>query len=167
MPMQEAAREGDVFVTTTGNRDVITAEDFEVMQDGVLLANAGHFDVEIDLVALEEMAAEVTQPRDGIEAYVMPDGRELNVLAEGRLVNLATPVALGHPVEVMDQSFGVQAVCVRELVESSDEYEPGVHDVPDDLDREVAEIKLDAEGVAFDDLSEAQTEYMGSWQHGT
>ncbi|WP_299262875.1 adenosylhomocysteinase [Halorientalis sp.] len=167
MPMREAAAEGDVFVTTTGNRDVITAEDFENMQDGVLLTNAGHFDVEIDLVALEELAAEVTQPRDGIEAYVMPDGRELNVLAEGRLVNLATPVALGHPVEVMDQSFGVQAVCVRELVESGDEYEAGVHDVPDDLDKEVAEIKLDAEGVAFDGLSETQTEYMGSWQHGT
>ncbi|AQL43001.1 adenosylhomocysteinase [Halorientalis sp. IM1011] len=167
MPMAEAAKEGDVFVTTTGNRDVITREDFENMQDGVLLANAGHFDVEIDLVALEEMAEEVTEPREGIEAYVMPDGRELNVLAEGRLVNLATPVALGHPVEVMDQSFGVQAVCVRELVESGDEYEAGVHDVPDDLDREVAEIKLDAEGVAFDDLSEAQAEYMGSWQHGT
>jgi adenosylhomocysteinase len=165
--MREAAAKGDVFVTTTGNRDVITREDFENMQDGVLLTNAGHFDVEIDLVALEELAAEVTQPRDGIEAYVMPDGRELNVLAEGRLVNLATPVALGHPVEVMDQSFGVQAVCVRELVESGDEYEAGVHDVPDDLDKEVAEIKLDAEGVAFDGLSETQTEYMGSWQHGT
>ncbi|MFB6085174.1 MAG: adenosylhomocysteinase [Halorientalis sp.] len=167
MPMREAAKEGDVFVTTTGNRDVITEEDFEVMQDGVLLANAGHFDVEIDLVALEEMAEEVTEPREGVEAYVMPDGRELNVLAEGRLVNLATPVALGHPVEVMDQSFGVQAVCVRELVESGETYEAGVHDVPDDLDREVAEIKLDAEGVAFDDLSETQTEYMDSWQHGT
>jgi adenosylhomocysteinase len=167
MPMQEAAKEGDVFITTTGNRDIITREDFEVMKDGVLLANAGHFDVEIDLVALEEMAEEVTQPRDGIEAYVMPDGRELNVLAEGRLVNLATPVALGHPVEVMDQSFGVQAVCVRELIESGDEYDAGVHDVPDDLDREVAEIKLDAEGVGFDDLSDEQREYMGSWQHGT
>ncbi|WP_136717645.1 adenosylhomocysteinase [Halorientalis salina] len=167
MPMQEAAKEGDVFITTTGNRDVITREDFEEMKDGVLLANAGHFDVEIDLVALEEMAEEVTEPRDGIEAYVMPDGRELNVLAEGRLVNLATPVALGHPVEVMDQSFGVQAVCVRELIESGDEYDAGVHDVPDDLDREVAEIKLDAEGVGFDDLSDEQREYMGSWQHGT
>ncbi|MFD1586717.1 adenosylhomocysteinase [Halorientalis brevis] len=167
MPMREAAAEGDVFITTTGNRDIITEEDFEVMKDGVLLANAGHFDVEIDLVALEEMAEEVTEPRDGIEAYVMPDGRELNVLAEGRLVNLATPVALGHPVEVMDQSFGVQAVCVRELVESGEEYAAGVHDVPDDLDREVAEIKLAAEGVGFDDLSDAQREYMGSWQHGT
>jgi adenosylhomocysteinase len=97
----------------------------------------------------------------------MDDGRRLNVLAEGRLVNLATPIALGHPVEVMDQSFGVQAVCVRELVDNSEGYEPGVHDVPDALDREVAEIKLEAEGVAFDDLTDTQSEYMGSWQHGT
>jgi adenosylhomocysteinase len=97
----------------------------------------------------------------------MADGRRLNVLAEGRLVNLATPIALGHPVEVMDQSFGVQAVSVRELIENGDDYEPGVHDVPDELDKEVAEIKLEAEGVAFDDLSETQAEYMDSWQHGT
>ncbi|WP_247010241.1 adenosylhomocysteinase [Halorientalis litorea] len=167
MPMHEAAKEGDVFITTTGNRDIITKADFEVMGDGVLLANAGHFDVEIDLDALDDLAADRYEPRDGVEAYVMPDGRELNVLAEGRLVNLATPVALGHPVEVMDQSFGVQAVCVRELVESGDEYAAGVHDVPDELDREVAEVKLDAEGVAFDDLSDEQREYMESWQHGT
>jgi len=167
MPMQEAAAEGDVFVTTTGNRDVITREDFEVMEDGVLLANAGHFDVEIDLDALSELAVDTVEVRDGVRAYEMPDGRQLNVLAEGRLVNLATPVALGHPVEVMDQSFGVQAVCVRELVESGDEYDPGVHDVPDDLDREVAEIKLAAEGVEYDDLTDEQAEYMDSWQHGT
>ena len=167
MPMEEAAREGDVFITTTGNRDVITREDFKVMDDGVLLANAGHFDVEVDLDALSDMATERYQPREGVEAFVMPDGRELNVLAEGRLVNLATPIALGHPVEVMDQSFGIQAVCVRELVGRGEAYEPGVHDVPDELDLEVAEIKLDAEGVAFDDLSETQQEYMDSWQHGT
>jgi adenosylhomocysteinase len=167
MPMQEAAKEGDVFVTTTGNRDVITREDFEVMKDGVLLANAGHFDVEVDLDALADLAVDTFDARDGVRAYEMADGRELNVLAEGRLVNLATPIALGHPVEVMDQSFGVQAVCVRELVESGAEYEPGVHDVPDELDREVAEIKLAAEGVAYDDLTDDQAEYMGSWQHGT
>jgi adenosylhomocysteinase len=133
----------------------------------VLLANAGHFDVEVDLDALADLAVDTFEARDGVRAYEMADGRELNVLAEGRLVNLATPIALGHPVEVMDQSFGVQAVCVRELVESGDEYGPGVHDVPDELDREVAEIKLDAEGVAYDDLTDDQAEYMGSWQHGT
>jgi adenosylhomocysteinase len=166
-PMAEAAAEGDVFITTTGNRDVVVGDHFDAMQDGVLLANAGHFDVEVDLDALDEMAVDTYEARDGVKAYEMADGRRLNVLAEGRLVNLATPVALGHPVEVMDQSFGIQAVCVRELVQDGDAYEPGVHDVPDALDREVAEIKLDAEGVAFDDLSDDQREYMDSWQHGT
>ncbi|ESP87898.1 adenosylhomocysteinase [Candidatus Halobonum tyrrellensis] len=167
MPMAEAAEVGDVFLTTTGNRDVITEEHFEKMGDGVLLANAGHFDVEINLEQLDEMAADRYEARDGVEAYEMDDGRRLNVLAEGRLVNLAAPIALGHPAEVMDQSFGVQAVCVRELVENDAEYDAGVYDVPDELDREVAEIKLDAEGVGFDGLSEEQREYMGSWQHGT
>ncbi|MXR42937.1 adenosylhomocysteinase [Halobaculum sp. WSA2] len=167
MPMEEAAKQGDVFITTTGNRDVITREHFEVMQDGVLLANAGHFDVEINLDQLDDLAVDRYEARDGVEAYEMADGRRLNVLAEGRLVNLAAPIALGHPVEVMDQSFGVQAVCVRELVENGDEYDAGVHEVPDELDREVAEVKLTAEGVEFDDLSDEQREYMGSWQHGT
>jgi adenosylhomocysteinase len=167
LPMAEAAAEGDVFITTTGNRDVVVEEHFEAMQDGVLLANAGHFDVEIDLDALSELAVDSYEARDGVEAYEMADGRRLNVLAEGRLVNLATPIALGHPVEVMDQSFGVQAVCVRELVENGEAYGAGVHDVPDRLDKEVAEIKLDAEGVDFDALSETQAEYMDSWQYGT
>src|SRR6056297_4050399 len=166
-PMAEAAAEADLIITTTGNRDVVVEEHFEVMNDGVLLANAGHFDIEIDLVALEDRAVDVYEAREGVEAYEMADGRRLNVLAEGRLVNLASPIALGHPVEVMDQSFGVQAVCVRELVENGEAYDPGVHDVPDDLDREVAEIKLAAEGVEFDSLSDAQAEYMNSWDHGT
>ncbi|MEF8973761.1 MAG: adenosylhomocysteinase [Haloarcula sp.] len=167
LPMAEAAAEGDVFITTTGNRDVIVEEHFEAMQDGVLLANAGHFDVEVDLDALSDLAADTYEARDGVRTYEMADGRRLNVLAEGRLVNLATPIALGHPVEVMDQSFGIQAVCVRELVENADDYEAGVHAVPDRLDKEVAEIKLEAEGVDFDSLTDAQAEYMDSWQHGT
>ncbi|WP_348613569.1 adenosylhomocysteinase [Halobaculum rarum] len=167
MPMEDAAEQGDVFITTTGNRDVITEEHFERMQDGVLLANAGHFDVEINLDQLDDLAVDRYEARDGVEAYEMADGRRLNVLAEGRLVNLAAPIALGHPVEVMDQSFGVQAVCVRELVENGEAYDAGVHEVPDELDREVAEVKLAAEGVEFDALSDEQREYMGSWQHGT
>ncbi|MFC7074981.1 adenosylhomocysteinase [Haloarcula halophila] len=167
LPMAEAAAIGDVFITTTGNRDVIVEDHFEAMQDGVLLANAGHFDVEIDLDALSDLAVDTYEARDGVQAYELADGRRLNVLAEGRLVNLATPIALGHPVEVMDQSFGIQAVVVRELVENGDAYDAGVHDVPDRLDKEVAEIKLDAEGVAFDSLSDEQAEYMDSWQHGT
>jgi adenosylhomocysteinase len=167
LPMADAAEDGDVFITTTGNRDVIVEEHFEAMDDGVLLANAGHFDVEIDLDALSDLAVDTYEARDGVQAYEMADGRRLNVLAEGRLVNLATPIALGHPVEVMDQSFGIQAVVVRELVENGEAYEAGVHDVPDRLDKEVAEIKLEAEGVEFDSLTETQSEYMDSWQHGT
>ncbi|WP_226039747.1 adenosylhomocysteinase [Natrinema sp. DC36] len=167
MPMSDAADVGDVFLTTTGNRDVIVEEHFEEMQDGVLLANAGHFDIEIDLEALDDLAVDRFEARDGVEAYEMADGRKLNVIAEGRLVNLAAPVSLGHPVEVMDQSFGVQAVCVREMLENSDAYDAGVHDVPDDLDKEIAEIKLEAEGVDFDSLTDTQRDYMGSWDHGT
>ncbi|MDS0295892.1 adenosylhomocysteinase [Halogeometricum luteum] len=167
MPMKEAAEIGDIFVTTTGNRDIITEEDFEAMKDGAILSNAGHFDIEIDLDTLSDLATEEYDARDGVRAYEMDDGRRINVLAEGRLVNLASPIALGHPIEVMDQSFGVQAVCVRELVENGDNYEAGVHDVPDGLDKEVAEIKLAAEGVEIDALSEQQREYMGSWSHGT
>ncbi|WP_181687337.1 adenosylhomocysteinase [Halorhabdus salina] len=167
MPMAEAAKEGDLFVTTTGNRDVITREHFEEMDDGVVLANAGHFDVEINLEHLDDMAEEVLDAREGVRGYVMPDGRQLNVIAEGRLVNLASPVAEGHPVEVMDQSFAIQAVSAREMVQNGDEYSAGVYNVPDRLDREVAEIKLDAEGVRFDEVTDAQREYMESWQHGT
>ena len=165
--MSEAAAEGDVFVTTTGNRDVITAEHFERMSDGVVLANAGHFNVEVDLDGLDDLAESRREVRDGVEEFRLADGRRINVLAEGRLVNLASPVALGHPAEVMDQSFGIQAVCAREMVEHGDDYGPGVHEVPDELDREVAEIKLDAEGVDIDELSDDQREYMDGWQHGT
>ncbi|APX97824.1 adenosylhomocysteinase [Natronorubrum daqingense] len=167
LPMAEAAEVGDVFLTTTGNRDVIVEEHFEAMQDGVLLANAGHFDIEIDLEALDDLAVDRYEARDGVEAYEMADGRRLNVIAEGRLVNLAAPVSLGHPVEVMDQSFGIQAVCVREMLENGEAYDAGVHDVPDELDKEIAEIKLEAEGVEFDSLTDTQHEYMGSWDHGT
>ncbi|MFD1513188.1 adenosylhomocysteinase [Halomarina rubra] len=192
--MKEAAEKADVILTTTGNRDVVTEEHFEVAKDGVLLANAGHFDIEVNLDQLSDMATNVREVRDGVREYEMDDGRRLNVLAEGRLVNLAGPLSLGHPVEVMDQSFGVQAVCVRELVAAEKgglgeriaervrerigrgngltpagerSYDAGVHDVPDALDREVARIKLAAEGIDIDDLTDAQVEYMGDWQHGT
>ncbi len=167
LPMGEAAEKGDVFITTTGNRDVITPDHVERMQDGAILANAGHFDVEIDLDGLAALAVSQSDVRDGIREYELADGRRINVLAEGRLVNLASPVSLGHPVEVMDQSFGIQAVSVRELVENGDAYDAGVHEVPDELDREVAEIKLRAEDIEIDDLTPTQQEYMDSWQHGT
>jgi adenosylhomocysteinase len=137
------------------------------MEDGALLANAGHFDIEIDLDGLSDLAVAQREVRDGVREYELEDGTRLNVLAEGRLVNLAGPIALGHPVEVMDQSFGIQAVCVRELAENGDDYGPGVHEVPDRLDREVAETKLAAEGIEIDELTPEQREYMDSWEHGT
>ena len=165
--MTDAAARGDVFITTTGNRDIITDDHFPEMKDGVVLANAGHFDVEVNLDQLEELAVETREAREGVQAYELADGRRINVLAEGRLVNLASPVALGHPVEIMDQSFGIQAVAVRELVENGESYEAGVHDVPDALDREVAETKLEAEDITLDTLTDEQREYMGSWDHGT
>ena len=164
-PMNEAAAEADFIITTTGNRDVVTRDDFEKMNDGVVLANAGHFDVEINLEDLSDYATNEREVRDGIREYETPDGRRINVLAEGRLVNLATPVSLGHPAEVMDQSFGVQALCVERVLEG--DFGAGVHEVPDDIDRRVAEIKLDALGVEIDELSDEQREYMSSWQHGT
>jgi adenosylhomocysteinase len=164
-PMAEAAEDADFVVTTTGNRDVVTREAFERMKDGVVLANAGHFDVEINLEELADYAVNERDVRDGIREYETPDGRRINVLAEGRLVNLATPVSLGHPAEVMDQSFGVQALCVERVLESA--HDEGVHDVPDDIDRRVAEIKLDALGVETDELTDDQRDYMSSWQHGT
>ena len=167
LPMSEAAGKADLIITTTGNRDVVVEDHFTEMKDGVLLANAGHFDIELDLEALSELAVDSYEARDGVDAYELEDGRRLNVLAKGRLVNLASPIALGHPVEVMDQSFGVQAVCVRELVENTAAYDAGVHDVPDDLDKEIASIKLDAEGVSHDSLSDEQIDYLGSWDHGT
>lgn len=167
LPMAQAAEKGDIFITTTGNTHVLRGEHFERMQDGAIMANAGHFDVEIVLDELADRAVEERTVREGIRQYELADGRRLNVLADGRLVNLATPVSLGHPIEVMDQSFGVQAVCARDLREQPDRYPAGVHDVPDELDREVAEIKLAAEGVRYDSLTDHQEEYLAGWEHGT
>jgi len=164
-PMNEAVEDADFIITTTGNRDVVTREAFERMKDGVVLANAGHFDVEINLEQLSEYAVAEREVRDGIREYETPDGRRVNVLAEGRLVNLATPVSLGHPAEVMDQSFGVQALCVERVLDA--DLAEGVHEVPDGIDRRVAEIKLDALGVEIDELTDEQRDYISSWQHGT
>jgi adenosylhomocysteinase len=174
MPTREAAAEADLVVTTTGNRDVVPLAAIKRLPDGAVLANAGHFDVEIDLDGLADVAVEARDVRDGVREYTLDDGRRINVLAAGRLVNLAAPTAQGHPIEVMDQSFGVQALCARDLARLADDPDtsgldatPGVHEVPDAIDREVAEIKLDAEGIAIDDLTDAQREYLDGWQHGT
>ena len=161
LPMTDAARAGDVFITSTGNRDVLTAEHFAVMKDGAVLANAGHFDVEIDVVGLERAAVTVhRRVRPHVDAFELPDGRRLLLLAEGRLANLAA--ADGHPASVMDISFAVQALTVEWL--ASAELAAGVHEVPAAIDDEVARTKLAALGVQLDQLSPQQERYRSSWR---
>lgn len=165
-PMEEAARTGDVFVTVTGNRDVIRREHLEVMKDGAILANAGHFDVEIDVRALEELAVEVHHGvRPNTDEYVLPSGHRLLLLAEGRLVNLTA--AEGHPAAVMDMSFSAQALAVAWLVREHERLEPGVYDVPEEIDVEVARLKLAAAGAAIDSLTPVQEDYLHSWRLGS
>jgi adenosylhomocysteinase len=160
MPALEAAERGDVFVTVTGGRDVLRAEHFERMKDGAVLANAGHFDVEIDLPGLRSAAETVREVRPLVEQYVVA-GRRLNLLAGGRVVNLAA--AEGHPAGVMDISFALQALAAESLVRRADELGPGVHPVPEEVDREVAALKLASLGVRIDALSEDQERYRRGW----
>ena len=158
MTMDEAASRGDIFVTLTGCKDVIRREHFEVMKDGVLLANSGHFDVEIDKCALAEMSVEVRERKPNITGYYLPDGRILNLLAEGRLVNLAA--GNGHPAEIMDMSFSLQAKCLEYLAKSGKALEHRVYSVPAEIDAEVASLKLKSLGITIDVLSEEQRKYL-------
>jgi adenosylhomocysteinase len=160
MPALEAASRGDIFVTVTGSRAVLRREHFEAMKDGAVLANAGHFDVEIDLDALRELAVDVHDVLPLVEQYDV-GGRRLNLLASGRVVNLAA--GRGHPAAVMDMSFALQALVVEELVARGGELAAGVHPVPDAVDREVARLKLAALGVAIDELTPEQATYRESW----
>jgi adenosylhomocysteinase len=165
MPLREAARIGDVFVTVTGDTSILRREHFDVMKDGAVLANSGHFDVEIDKAALAEMAEEVRRIREFVDEYRLPDGRRLNLLGEGRLVNLAA--AEGHPAAVMDMSFANQALAVEWIVQRAKELEPEVYMVPQEIDREVAKLKLAAMGLEIDQLTPEQAAYLSSWEHGT
>lgn len=158
MPMDEAAKIGDLFVTLTGCKDVIRREHLEVMKDGALLSNSGHFDVEIDKIALSDMAVEEWQRKPNIRGYRMPDGRILNLLAEGRLVNLAA--GNGHPAEIMDMSFAIQAKGLEYLAKNRGKLENKVYAVPAEIDREVAAIKLRANGIKIDYLSDEQKAYL-------
>ncbi len=160
LPMAAAAPAGDVFITATGNRGVLRAEHFAVMKDGAVLANAGHFDVEVDLVALAEASVQTQRVRAFVDEHLLADGRRLLLVAEGRLVNLAA--AEGHPASVMDVSFAVQALALEWLVGAS--LEPGVHEVPAALDREVARTKLAALGTSLDTLTAEQDRYMSTWR---
>jgi adenosylhomocysteinase len=159
--MGEAAPLGDVFITATGNRGVLRAEHFAVMKDGAVLANAGHFDVEVDVVALVEASTLVRRGvRPHVDEHVMDDGRALLLVADGRLVNLAA--AEGHPAAVMDVSFAVQALTLEWL--TTQPLKPGVHDVPEEIDSEVARTKLAAMGLRLEDLTPEQQRYLSSWR---
>jgi adenosylhomocysteinase len=161
MPALEAAERGDVFVTVTGSRGVLRGEHFARMKDGAVLANAGHFDVELDLEELRGLAVEVREVRPLIEQYALEDGRRLNLLARGRVVNLAA--GEGHPAAVMDVSFALQALCVEHLVARRGELAAGVQAVPESIDREVATLKLAALGVTIDEPTAEQRHYRESW----
>lgn len=158
MSMDEACKYGDLFITVTGCKDVIRAEHFDKMKDGVILANSGHFDVEIDKVALKSKATEIWERKPNITGYRMPDGRILNLMAEGRLVNLAA--GNGHPAEIMDMSFAIQAKSLEYLVKNAGKLEKKVYQVPRKIDREVAEIKLKSLGGGLDILSDEQKAYL-------
>ena len=165
MSMPEAARIGEVFVTVTGNKSVIAREHFDLMKDGAILANSGHFNVEIDIPALESMASSRRQTREFVEEYVMKDGRKLYLLGDGRLINLAA--AEGHPASVMDMSFANQALAAEFLVNNHAQMEKKVYAVPEEQDKRVARLKLESMGVRIDRLTPQQEEYLASWSEGT
>jgi adenosylhomocysteinase len=165
LPLREAARQGDVFVTVTGDTGVVRAEHLEVMKDGAILANSGHFDVEIDKRALDELSVSRRRLREVVDEYRMADGRRIHLLAEGRLVNLAA--AEGHPAAVMDMSFANQALCAEWIAREGRSLDRTVHTVPQTIDDEVARLKLQAMGMEIDTLTPEQEAYLRSWEQGT
>src|SRR5213596_1313616 len=165
LPMAEAARVGDIFCTATGDKHVIGREHLEVMKDGAILCNTGHFNVEIDIPALRSLAVETREARNFVDEYTMGDGRRIYLLAEGRLVNISA--AEGHPAIVMDMSFANQALAAEYAVRNAAELERKVYPVPDDIDREIARLKLATMGIDIDQLTEEQARYLASWDEGT
>ena len=166
MPMQEAAPQGDIFITSTGDINVVDRHHLEVMKDGAIVANSGHFNVEVNIPALEEMAARPPRRvRPSVDEYTLADGRRIYLLAEGRLVNLAA--AEGHPSAVMDMSFANQALSAEYILRHADELERTVYPVPEEIDREIARLKLRAMGVEIDVLTPEQEKYLASWEEGT
>ena len=165
MPMQEAVQEADLVITLTGDIHVLRKEHFEVMKDGAIIANSGHFDVEIDIPALEKLSVDKGSARPYVDVYTLADGRKFYLVGEGRLVNLAA--AEGHPASVMDMSFANQALSVEYIAKNSDSFENRVYDVPQSIDETVAELKLQAFGVEIDTLTAEQEKYLNSWEMGT
>jgi adenosylhomocysteinase len=165
MPMDEAAKIGDFFVTLTGDINVIDERHFKLMKDGAIVANSGHFNVEINIPALAKMAKSKRLVRPFVDEYVLPDGRRIYILGEGRLINLAS--AEGHPASVMDMSFANQALSLEYLAKNADKLEKQVYSVPDEIDKNIAKLKLTAMGVEIDELTAEQVKYLGSWEEGT
>jgi len=165
LPMLEAAKVGDIFVTSTGNKHIVDRQHFALMKDGVILANSGHFNVEINIPALQELAVSVRQPRPFVEQFILADGRRISLLGEGRLINLAA--AEGHPSAVMDMSFANQALCAEYMVQHASELKKTVYPVPEAIDKQIAALKLDAMGIKIDVLTQEQTRYLASWEEGT
>jgi adenosylhomocysteinase len=165
MPMLEAAKIGDIFVTVTGNKSVLAAEHFDHMKDGAVMCNSGHFNVEIDIPALEKLSSSKKQARVMVDEYVMRDGRKIYLLGDGRLINLAA--AEGHPAAVMDMSFANQALSVDHLIKHAKEMGKQVYPVPEVLDRQIAKLKLESMGFQLDKLTAEQEHYLASWDEGT
>ena len=165
MPMAKAAEVGDVFVTATGDKHVVAREHIDRLKDGAILANTGHFNVEIDIPALRSLATETREARAFVEEFTLADGRKIYLLAEGRLVNLAA--AEGHPAQVMDMSFANQAFAAEFVIANAASLERRVYDVPKEIDDEIARLKLATMGVAIDELTAEQTSYLASWDEGT
>lgn len=165
MTMKDAAEIGDIFVTVTGNKSVLRKEHFEAMKNGAIVANSGHFNVEIDIPALEQLSSQKRHVREFVDEYTLSDGRKVHVLGEGRLINLAS--AEGHPASVMDMSFANQALSVEYLLKNYKKLEKKVYPVPEELDRRVAKLKLEAMGVDVDKLTPEQEQYLASWSEGT
>ncbi len=165
MPMVEAAKIGDIFCTLTGDINVIDKHHFEVMKDGAIVSNSGHFNVEINIPSLEEMATEKRRVRPFVDQYRLPDGRAIHILGEGRLINLAA--AEGHPASVMDMSFANQALAAEYIAKNADKLARKVYGVPEEIDKEIARLKLEAMGVQIDTLTEEQVAYLNSWEEGT
>jgi len=165
MPMVEAVKIADFVVTATGDKDVIARSHFEAMKDGCIVANSGHFNVEIDIPALDEMSVDKIEPRQYVEQFTLQDGRKINLLGEGRLINLAA--AEGHPSAVMDMSFANQALAAEYLLNEKGKLANEVHALPKEVDREIAGLKLTAMGVELDELTPEQARYLASWEEGT
>jgi adenosylhomocysteinase len=165
MPIEEAAPKGDFFVTLTGDIDVIRKEHFMAMKDGAMVANSGHFNVELDIPGLEEICADKRVVRPFVEEYTLKDGRRINLLGEGRLINLTA--AEGHPSSVMDMSFANQALSAEYMVNNGDSLKPDVYNVPSDIDNQISMLKLQSMGVQIDQLTEKQKKYLESWEVGT